>query len=122
MIYFISGHRNITPEEFNTHYLPLLYDALKNENSKFVIGDYNGVDSIAQQFLINKTNNILIYHMFESPMNNYGNYETKGGYKDDIERDSAMTLESDIDIAWVRNMGEHSGTEQNILRRKLNNI
>jgi len=121
MIYFISGHRNITLEEFEKYYKQQIFNALKNKNSKFVIGDYDGVDSIAQQFLINKTKNVTIYHMFDKPMNNNGNWKTKGGYIDDIDRDSAMTRESDEDIVWVRNPGELSGTEQNIIRRKIFN-
>jgi hypothetical protein len=117
MTYFISGHRNITSEEFVEHYLPQIFNALKNKNSKFVIGDYDGVDSIAQQLLINKTKNVTVYHMFDKPMNNNGNWKTKGGYTDDIDRDSAMTRESDEDIAWIRKPGDLSGTEQNIIRR-----
>jgi hypothetical protein len=55
--------------------------------------------------------------MFDKPMNNNGNWKTKGGYTDDIDRDSAMTRESDEDIAWIRKPGDLSGTEQNIIRR-----
>ena len=119
MTYFISGHRNITSEEFVEHYLPQIFNVIKEDpNAKFVVGDYDGVDSIAQQLLINKTKNLTVYHMFDKPMNNHGNWDTKGGYKDDIDRDSAMTKESDKDIAWIRTPGDMSGTEQNIERRK----
>jgi CO dehydrogenase/acetyl-CoA synthase beta subunit len=118
MIYFISGHRNITKEEFETHYIPKINSALEDSKSEFVVGDYDGVDTIAQEFLIGKTDNVIVYHMFNEPMNNPGDFKTLGGFIGDIERDSAMTDTSDIDIAWVRFPGENSGTEQNVNRRK----
>ena len=40
-----------------------------------------------------------------------------GGYKSDIERDSAMTENSDYDIAFVKSGRWNSGTAQNIKRR-----
>jgi len=116
MIYFISGHRNITEHEFKLHYIPLIENALRDPNHSFVIGDCNGVDAMAQQYLINKTKNVTVYHMFDSPRNNC-DWPTKGGFKDDIERDTAMTLNSNVDIAWIRTWGKNSGTEQNVLRR-----
>lgn len=117
MIYFISGHRNISNEEFMMHYPHLIYDALRDPDSKFVVGDYDGVDEKAQTFLIGKTKNLIVYHMNDKPMYNNGNWITKGGYVTDIERDTAMTNESNIDIAWIRNWKENTGTEQNVIRR-----
>lgn len=119
MIYFISGHRKVTEDEFNAHYIPKLNEALRDPNHSFVVGDYYGVDAMAQQYLIGKTKYVTVYHMFEKPRNNNGNWPTKGGFMSDIERDSAMTISSDIDIAWVREWGAKTGTEQNIVRRKI---
>jgi len=118
MIYFISGHRNITDDEFMTHYSSKINEALRDPNASFVVGECDGVDSKAQKFLIGKTENLIVYHIGNEPVNNIGNWKTKGGYNNHIERDSAMTKDSDIDIFWIRNWGENSGTEQNILRRK----
>ena len=44
-------------------------------------------------------------------------FKTKGGYDSDISRDAAMTMESDMDIAFIRAGRWTSGTAQNILRR-----
>jgi hypothetical protein len=128
MIAFISGHLDLTSEEFDTHYVPLIQIAIKN-NHTFVIGDARGADNMAQQFISeiyggdNKTNwgtysPVLVFHMFGSPRNNVGGFKTKGGYKSDDERDAAMTAASDYDIAWVRPGREKSGTAKNLARRK----
>ena len=122
MKYFISGHRNITDDEFMYHYSQKILEALRDPNAEFVVGDYDGVDTIAQHFLIGKTTKLTVYHMHKRPMNNVGDWETMGGYNSDIHRDSVMTAASDVDIAWIRHWGLNSGTEQNVLRRaKLNN-
>lgn len=125
MIYFISGHRDITEEEFNNNYKPIIKELSKNKNNFYVIGDYHGVDIMAQNYLVKLgcENNITVYHMHETPMNlNPKITKLIGGFKTDIERDSAMTNISDIDIAFVRNSKWDSGTAQNIMRRhSLNN-
>ena len=122
MIYFISGHRNITDEEFLMHYAPKILDALRDPNAEFVVGECDGVDIMAQQFLnglINK-NDLTVYHIGDKPINISGDWKTRGGYNDHIHRDSIMTKESDIDIFWIREWGQNSGTEQNIIRRSNN--
>lgn len=118
--YFISGHRNITEEEFQKHYEDELFNAIMDEESRFVVGDYYGADVMAQRYLKAmqvKSENVTIYHMFDEPRNNVG-FPTLGGFTSDVERDTAMTEASDIDIAWVREGCENSGTAQNIERRK----
>ena len=60
---------------------------------------------------------MTVYHMFESPRNNYGGYTTVGGFNSDSEGDEAMTAVSDEDIAWVRPGREKSGTAKNLARR-----
>lgn len=115
--YFISGHRNITSEEWEKHYVHRILKALEEPDVKFVIGDYHGVDTIAQQFLFDKeVKNVIVYHMFTSPRNNVG-FPTRGGFTTDEERDASMTDNSDIDIAWVREGAFDSGTAQNLKRR-----
>lgn len=124
MVYFISGHRDITEEEFKEYYVPQLEDILQFGESciQFVVGDYCGVDIIAQKWLLEHLNDkskVTVYHMYDKPRNYASKkFKTKGGYRNDIERDSAMTEISDIDIAWIRKGKEGSGTAQNILRRK----
>lgn len=119
--YFISGHRNITFEEFEKNYAKAL-ELAAQEQSNFVIGDYYGVDIMAQNYLMNSLkidpDRITVYHMFEAPRNiNPKIKNTKGGFKSDSERDAAMTEASDEDIAFVRDPKKWSGTGENILRR-----
>lgn len=121
--YFISGHRNITDAEFEFNYQSAINAALyETPNAKFVVGDYYGVDIMAQNYLIDilgvEPERITVYHMFDSPRNiNPLIKNTKGGFSNDEERDSAMTEASFKDIAFVRDWTKASGTAQNILRR-----
>lgn len=114
--YFISGHLDLTFNEFSLHYVPYLQTALI-EDPFFVVGDAIGADSLAQKYLLGKSAKVLVYHMFESPRNNAG-FETCGGFMSDKDRDTAMTLASTHDIAWVRPGRKNSGTEKNLRRRK----
>lgn len=120
MVYFISGHRNINQEFFDRYYKPLLEAVLQNDPfPKFVVGDCEGVDTMAQDWLEkNVTKDIVtVYHMYDSPRHNAGPFKTVGGFESDIERDEAMTRNSDIDIAYIMKGRWTSGTAQNILRR-----
>ena len=77
-----------------------------------------GVDFMAQEYLSEYPERVTVYHMFDRPRNLYNpKFNTKGGYKTDVERDSAMTNESDKDIAFILRGLWTSGTAQNILRR-----
>lgn len=117
--YFISGHRDITEEEFIEHYEPVLWKRLNEPDSKFVVGDCGGVDIMAQKYLksMGMRDNVEVYHMFEEPRHNVG-FSLFGGFNSDLERDFAMTEASDADIAWVRPGCQRSGTAQNLARRK----
>ena len=51
MIYFISGHRDITEEEFKKHYVPLLVEILdSNRYARFVVGDCKGINKTSKNF------------------------------------------------------------------------
>lgn len=123
--YFISGHREITNEEFEFNYQEALNDIVSEvPDCKFVVGDYYGVDIMAQDYLVDvlqvNPDRITVYHMFESPRNiNKKIKNTKGGFTSDSERDAAMTAASIDDIAFVRDCTKMSGTAENILRRHL---
>lgn len=122
--YFISGHRDITEEEFDLCYVPALMSVSDDYNSRFVVGDYYGVDIMAQNYLVDilgvGPDRITVYHMLEAPRNiNPKITNTKGGFLTDEERDAAMTEASFSDIAFVRKGKETSGTAQNIIRRHL---
>jgi len=62
--YFISGHTNLTQLEFNSHYVPILNNLL-NTNSKFVIGNSQGTDTMSLDYLLNHNispQSITIYY------------------------------------------------------------
>lgn len=129
MKYFISGHRDLSYEDFEKYYIPKIREVLeKDPYARFVVGDCNGVDKYAMDYIYNKTNRrFTIYHMFKSPRNIPEDYEppttidcqvsTISGFKSDEERDAAMTRDSDFDIAFVKDNRWNSGTAQNIKRR-----
>lgn len=122
--YFISGHRDITAEEFQNYSQALDKIIKETPDASFVVGDYYGVDIMAQDYLVNVLKidpaQITVYHMFNKPRNiNEKITNTVGGFETDEERDAAMTTNSSHDIAFVRNHKKLSGTAQNILRRHL---
>jgi hypothetical protein len=114
----ISGHLDLTPQEFKEHYEPLIDQAIA-KGCDFIVADARGTDAIAQEYLASRAEafKVIVYHMFERPRNNGGSFLTQGGYQSDDERDTAMTAASDFDIAWVRPGREKSGTARNIARR-----
>jgi hypothetical protein len=119
MKYFISGHRDITKDEFEL-YRATIKDAIENDQDvEFVVGDYEGVDIMAQEYLKELNyNKVTVYHMFTSPRNIASdNFMLRGGFTSDEERDAAMTRDSDMDIAFLRKGKRNSGTAQNIIRR-----
>lgn len=122
MIAYISGHLDLTPEEFDEHYGEKLKDAIL-QGHEFVVGDARGTDEMAQNclFEVCDKDKVTVYHMFELPRNYKIGFKIKGGFKSDTERDEAMTAASDYDIAWVRPGREKSGTAKNIARRKMMN-
>ena len=126
--YFISGHRDITNKEFKRFYEKDITNAVLAEpDAHFVVGDYYGVDEMAQEKLASLQKKfpdikITVYHMFTDARNNPCNLPTKGGFVSDHDRDSTMTNVSDKDIAWVRSGKDQSGTAQNLLRRKVKEL
>lgn len=131
---FISGHRDITEEEFQKNYVPAIMKHAV-ESGWFIVGDCDGCDKMAAQYIggiaqvLSQPIHLTIFHMYDTPrfeieLNNPRNPESSvdyiGYYETDIERDSAMTAASDFDIAFIRNKSKRkSGTAQNILRRHM---
>lgn len=123
-VYFISGHRDITEEEFDKYYKHKILEVLtRDRDAKFIVGDYEGVDIMAQNLLVKlkRAHNVTVCHMFDSPRNIHpeiAEYGTViGGFESDEERDAYMTYNSCEDIAYVRPGKRKSGTAQNIVRR-----
>ena len=122
MRYFVSGHRDLTVEEFKKYYVPKIDKViLLDTNPLFVVGDYWGCDIMAQDYLVQKdmAEHTIVYHMFRAPrQHNISIKYLKGGFYTDEERDAAMTKNSDFDIAFVREgKWKDSGTATNIRRR-----
>ena len=137
MIYFISGHRDLSHEDFEKYYIPSISRILLEDlDSKFVIGDCDGVDKYAMDYVYNllqlqysytgveRAAPLIIFYMGDKPKNTPNGLalselraEFIGGFKSDEERDSAMTEYSDYDIAFVKDNRWDSGTAQNIKRR-----
>ena len=117
LTYFVSGHLDLTKEEFNVHYVPCLREALKQNNVSFVVGDAKGADSMAQDYLSQYDVRVTVFHMFAKPRYAVKHFNIIGGFKSDDESDAAMTSSSNVDIAWVRPGREKSGTAKNLDRR-----
>ena len=120
MIYFISGHRDLTPGEFTEFYVPKIQRVLESDpGAEFVIGDYLGADYMAQEYLVKLglSERVTVYHMWGKPRNiAQGITKTIGGFESDYSRDTQMTMDSDFDIAYIFKPGR-SGTYQNIMKR-----
>src|SRR5680860_88981 len=107
---FISGHTNLTPLEFQTHYHQALDTAIQ-EDHDYVIGHSGGGDQMGLNYLFNKgvdPSKITIYVYDRYNKGLVAKYSRIGvNVKDEqygtyTQRDSAMTRDSDYDILWVR--------------------
>jgi len=116
MIYFVSGHLDLTDEEFKEHYVPRLEEAIR-EDGCFVVGDARGTDTLAQMWLGERGAQVVVFHMHTAPRNNPMGLPTQTAGTTDDFRDAAMTAVSHKDIAWVRPGREKSGTARNLARR-----
>jgi len=115
--YFISGHLDLTVDEFRDHYAPRIAAAIA-EDAAFVVGDARGCDLMAQICLHDaRALRVQVFHMLSTPRNNVGGFPTVGGFASDETRDAALTDASDTDIAWVRPGRTRSGTAANLSRR-----
>lgn len=124
MIYFISGHRDLTWEEFAKWYTPLINTIYHTDkDAKFVVADCEGCDSMAQDYLVAiGATRVVTYHIRNRTKYVANKSWTQTSeYTSDIERDTVMTKVSDCDIAFIREGREDSGTAQNILRRWTKN-
>lgn len=128
----ISGHLDLTRQEFDAHYAPYILAALADGHD-FVVSDARGADQMAQEFLkkwipiLNSLSRVRVYHMLTIPRHSAG-FDTKGGFQSNAAKDRAMTDDSDYDIAWVRPekhssvSGRVSRMEANLIRRKAKDM
>lgn len=112
---FVSGHADLTFQEFEQHYaMPLVLA----RDASFLVGDADGADRMAQIFLHELGAEVTVYHMFRKPRNNVYRFRTCGGYCTPEARDAAMTESSSEDIAYVRPGWSNSAPARNLVRRK----
>lgn len=145
-MYFISGHLDITQEEFNTHYIPQIDAVFEEYNTcspSFHVGDARGVDTMAQQYLKDKIDphpeyrsccewypkkDVNVCCVGDKPRN-FLVGSLRCGFSNDTKKDEYMTYRTMCDILWIRSEEESkklygkkyrkrvSGTEKNKLRR-----
>ena len=134
--YFISGHIDLSPDEFAARYHAPLEAALRPgpAPAHFVVGDAPGADLLAQQYLLSRGVDpaaITVFHMGSAPRCTASpQLPCVGGFGSHAAKDAAMTRASDADIAFPRSEAEQracygdryrprvSGTEKNLLRRQ----
>ena len=135
MRYFVSGHRDLTKEEFEKHYIPKIKYVLREDyDPHFVVGDWEGCDSMFIDFIkgdIGSSCKLSIFHTENFPRVAPGNIKSEDKlyeiYSEDHinlikcntydDCDFFMTMESDFDIAWIREGRKDSHTALNIKRR-----
>lgn len=126
MRYFVSGHRDLTKEEFEEHYAPLIETVLKEDMwAEFIVGDWEGCDTMFIEYMISKRSypDIVVTCVENPRIKPFGEdlfhycrtYSKLCNTYD--ECDAFMTQESDFDIAWIRPGREDSHTAKNIKRR-----
>jgi hypothetical protein len=121
-IVMVSGHTDLTDEEFNKYYKPYLDEYVELKYS-FLVGGAQGCDEMTQKYLSDKDVLVTVYDKGVQ-CNVYNNkYNHINGFDSYPLRDKAMTENSDIDLAFPRqNGGGGSGTWANILRRKYGDV
>ena len=56
MVYFISGHRDLTLEEFEKYYVPKLQRIFEDDSNikyEFIVGDWGGCDKLFLDYIHN---------------------------------------------------------------------
>ena len=122
MIYFVSGHRNLTEKEFFDHYVPKIEKIMREDKFvSFVVGDWEGCDSMFLNFIKHTyfiQPRIHIYYA-NTPRVDLEGLDNISLYNKSTydECDASMTKDSNFDIAWIRPGREDSHTALNIKRR-----
>jgi hypothetical protein len=132
-IVFISGHCNLTDNEFKQFYVPSLDQLLLNP-TQIVVGNAYGADTKSFDYLVENNyplDLITVYHHGTGTQSYPENIKIVSNFASYTKRDTAMTLSSTEDLLWIRPVEEcktligakfdpkrKSGTELNLLRRR----
>lgn len=119
----ISGSMSADKAFFAQHYRKRLTQHFL-EGASFVVGGAEGVDTLAQQFLLEvgcSPERVTVVDRREEDNRLVGSkWLHKSGFSSFTERDEWMTENSDVDVAVVNQYGGGgSGTFANVVRREL---
>ena len=127
MKYFVSGHRDLTKEEFEKYYIPLIQKVmLYDEDAEFIVGDWEGCDTMFIEYMLEYKFDVFInVYCVNSPqmipLKDFVSTEFPNIFinlrNTHDKCDASMTKDSDFDIAWIRPGKENSHTAKNIKRR-----
>jgi hypothetical protein len=78
----VSGHLDLSEEEFARHYAPRIVEAVARGCS-FVVGDARGADLLFQRHAQAQGLEVTVFHMFAGPRNNVGGFPAVGGFTSD---------------------------------------
>jgi hypothetical protein len=111
MTAFVSGHTDLTKEEFLQHYVPQLDSAII-QKCHFVLGNARGADQLALNYLLDRNvdPSTIVLYCYPSltseekarVLGSQAGIKIIEGFPSYNQRDSAMTRASTHDIAWVR--------------------
>lgn len=99
-------------------------DKIIDKGIQILVGDASGVDSLIQSYVKQRNyHNVVVYSIFPSPRNLLTGFkkkyiettaQSKKGRESQIEKDKAMTIDSDFSLViWD---GKSKGSYQNIIR------
>lgn len=116
----ISGHLHLTQEDFDAYYTPKI-DAHVAAGHHFVVGGAKGVDTMAQSYLAQLgVKNVTVFDVKDEKNLICSDFVHKNGFANFLERDEALTANSDTDIAVLDQYGGGgSSTAANLVRRAL---
>jgi hypothetical protein len=120
---YVFGNGNINFGDFICCYEAHLRNLVAKPGSHFIVCDFRGVDTLTMELLKSETGNVSIYHIGDRPRYIPDRFRTKvsqwefvGGFKTDLERDSAAIENCTHFLAIDFNSDEvrKSGTKRNI--------
>jgi hypothetical protein len=121
---YVFGNGTCSFKNFVKHYTPLLEEYAEHQ---WILCDFRGLDTLAQEWLKTVSSNVTIVHCFEQPryladksLELVKDWIIKGGFQSDKERDDWCINECDAFIAFDFVENRKSGTKK--LIEKLTKI
>jgi hypothetical protein len=130
---YVFGNGNIKFGDFICYYEANLRNLVEKIGIHFIVCDFRGVDTLTMELLKSETENVSIYHIGDRPRYIPDRFKTKvsqwefvGGFKTDLERDSAAIencthfLAIDFNSDEVRKSGTKKNIEKCLVLGKIN--